>query len=322
MKAITLFVVGCIALNAQAASILFEDFEPGNVAVGPLDGQNGWSVLNGSVDVQSAVVHTSGTQAVEMADVSTITHSLTNNGNTLWIRFQARVSALPSSNPSTPFPNTSVAFYVNTNGNIVVYNGTTPVTTSTTMPINSWTQFDVYCDYDDANPNNWWWSLSMNGTYVGDMYVYSTNSILESIQLDSGSVTYIDQIDITDHEQAAGAPDFDMDGIPDWWELKYFWNKDAVTASAPSPTLGLTYLQTYIAGVSPLVSDPFLMQQTAFNALHWTSLPDRLYDVEWTSSLASNFVTIASNLAWPTETYTDNAHPTEAAGFYRLKARM
>ncbi|RKZ12527.1 hypothetical protein DRQ53_14635, partial [bacterium] len=233
-----------------------ETFEVADgVATGPINGQNGWISVGGSADVQSGIVQTNS-QALQMQNTQ-VSHDLSSEGSSMWLHFQARCTGIPDSTPTIP-ANTTLSFFVNTNLNLVVYSNTIPVELSVQVPTNAWIRFDIYCDYDDL-----YWDLSMDGTNVAaGLPLYSTNSQLASMAIGSGSSSpvYVDQIDVADTEQtASGLPDSDNDEIPDWWEQKYFGGVTNVVAGDPSGNDGLSYLETYITGISPTMFDPFVV---------------------------------------------------------------
>ena len=100
-----------LAWTASASTLLLEDFE--SAAVGSVGGHNNWVLESGTADVQTNKAFSS-TQALKVQNGS-VSHSLANNGNTIWTRFQAFVTAAPETNPTVTAGNTSVAFFVNTN---------------------------------------------------------------------------------------------------------------------------------------------------------------------------------------------------------------
>lgn len=312
----TLFTLA--ALDVSATTLLLENFEEADgIAGGSLAGQNGWAISGGSATVQSTVVQ-DGAQALEMGE-ATIAHELASGQSNLWIRFQARISAPPDSTPALPPGNTSLAFFVGANQHLFAYSNAVPVDLGVPMPLNEWTRFDVYCDYEAQV-----WNLSMDGITIGAaLPLYSTNTAIDSVQIanHSASATYFDRIEITDHEQASGAPDSNLDGVPDWWEIKHFGAIGIIDASGPCGNDGLTYHESYIAGVSPFVYDPFIAEQVAPNSLRWIAQPGRLYSIQWAPSLSESFVTIAT-VSWPNQEYTDGVYGNDLAGFYRLKVGM
>lgn len=55
----------------------------------------------------------------------------------------------------------------------------------------------------------------------------------------------------------------------------------------------------------------------------WTAKSNWVFDVYWTGDLAEDpFSCIASNLAFPTDIYTDTVHSVESAGFYKVKTHQ
>lgn len=315
LKRVILFF-SCLTIGVSATTLLHETFEPDDgLVAGPMAGQNGWAISSGTANVQSNVVH-SGGQALEMAQ-ATIMHAISSTNSTLWTRFQARIGGAPQNMPGEAHPNTSVAFFVGTNLNIVAYSNNIPVDLGAAMPTNVWTQFDVYCDYDLMV-----WNLSMDGTTIGvGLPLYSTGTTINSIQLssESNTRTYIDQLNLVDHELASNAPDLDLDQIPDWWELKHFGGITAATAGHPSGNSDMNILETYIAGVNPFIFDPFAVAYAG--NLNWISIPGRRYEIQWAPSLSSNFTTIAT-VDWPIDHYGNITNTLESSGFYRLNVSV
>ena len=317
MKIITLIIIGCMAGSTQAASVLFENFEPSNgVTTGSLDGQNGWAVDSGSGEVQTSVVQ-SGVQALEISSGS-ISKGISTNGSALWMHFYARITEVPQLDPVVDSASTVAVFYVNTSQNLVVLSNGVPVELTTQMPINIWTRFDVYCDYVAGV-----WNLAMDGSHVASGLPLVSSNPAEQVMVSNPSAAYsfLDSLDIADTEQVGEVPDSDADGIPDWWEQKNFGGVTNVVADNPSGNGDLTYEETYIAVLDPFVDDP------PFAALEnsevvWTPKLSRLHDVEWAPNLESNFVAIASDIAWPVDRYFDTAHTNELTGFYRVKIHL
>ena len=117
--------------------------------------------------------------------------------------------------------------------------------------------------------------------------------------------------------------DFSSDEIPDWWEQKYFGGVTRVIAGHLSGNDGFTYLDTYIAGVSPFTYDPFVAGFVpAGNGLIWTPVESRLYSVYWTPSLTNAFTLLQGDIPYPQSEFIDSSHSEEVAGFYRLKVQI
>jgi hypothetical protein len=167
----------------------------------------------------------------------------------------------------------------------------------------------------------------MNGVNIAaGLPLYSTNSPIGSMVVgnESPSPVYFDQIDIADTEQtASGLPDTDADSIPDWWEQKNFGGVTNVVAGNPSGNNGLTYLETYIAGVSPFVNEPFKVSPiSGGNGLQWTPVQSRLYSVYWTTNLLAGFTMLQENIPYPQSEFVDEQNTGETAGFYRLSVKV
>ena len=321
---IVVMVAGSMAvalLSANASPLPFlETFEVSNgVTNGAIDGQNGWVSDGGSADVQSGTFHT-GSQALRMQNAQ-VSQDLSSAGESMWLHFQTRCTGVPDANPAVP-ANTTLGFFINTNLNLVVYSNTIPVELNVPVRTNDWIRFDIYCDYTDH-----YWDLSMDGTNVAaGLPLYSTNSqLVGAMTIGNGgsSPVYIDQIDTADTEQTAGGlPDSDGDEIPDWWEQKYFGGVTNVIAGDPSGNDGLSYLETYITGISPTMFDPFVVTVVpGGNGLSWDPVESRLYSVYWAPSLADAFIW-QENFLYPQSEFIDLVHSNDVSGFYRLKVQV
>lgn len=307
-----------VSLSAQQLPFV-EGFDIADgITNGTIHGQHGWVLESGTAEVQTAVSQ-GGTQALEIQN-GQVSHDLSSDGSAVWIHFQARCTAAPATVPTVSSENTSLAFFVNPDLNLVVYSNSIPVVLNTQMPLNQWTRFDVYCDYDGQH-----WDLAMNGTNVAaGLPLYSTNSSVGMLVIgnDSSSSAYVDEITVVDTEPTAEVPDSDSDGIPDWWEQKNFGGVTSVSAGAVSGNAGLTYLQTYIAALSPTTFDPFVVSPVATGkGLAWSPAPSRLYSVYWTPSLTNAF-TWLQDLPYPESEFIDLIHGEQAAGFYQLNVQV
>ncbi len=318
MRTVLFIIVGCMVAGAQAASVLFEDFEPSNgVATGSLDGQNGWSVDSGSGNVQSSVVQ-SGNQALEIS-AGGVSKGISTNESVLWLHFYARITEAPQLDPVLDPASALVAFYVNTNLNLVVLSNGVPVELAAQIPVNVWTRFDIYC-----NSVSGVWNLAMDGSNVASGLPMVSSNAFDQVMVsnESAASSFLDSLDIADTEQVGKMPDSDADGIPDWWEQENFGGVTNCTAGAPSGNGGLTYKETYVAVLDPFSYDPPFMALDNPGAVQWTSKASRLHDVEWAPCLQSNFVAIASDIPWPVDSYFDAAHTNDPSGFYRVKIHL
>ena len=317
MKTYIATLLSLTMLNAVASTMLQETFE--TLSPGSIDGQGSWTVESGTGDVQTNQAN-GGTQALNIQSGS-VSHALTNGNNSIWTRFEAFLTEAPESNPTVTAGNTSVAFFVNTNLTLTVYSNTTPVELSTPIPTNVWVRFDVYCDYEQMT-----WNLSMNSTNVAaGLPLYSANQQVDEVLIanHSSASAYVDDIQILDEELAAEAPDLDSDGLPDWWEQKYGTSITALSAGAPSGNNGYTYLQTYIAGISPISSELFKTTQSGPFSISWNAKEGRIYDVLWSPSMQSNFTTVALGLPASQSEFTDLSNNTLLpTGFYKVQVRV
>jgi hypothetical protein len=305
-----------LAAYAGASTLLQESFE--SATPGSISGQNNWVLESGTGDVQTSEVY-AGSQALKVQNGS-VSHSLSNDKSAIWTRFQAFVTGAPETNPTVTAGNTSVAFFVNTNLTLTVYSNTTPVELDVPVATNVWTRFDVYCDYESMT-----WNLSMNGTTVSAaLPLYSDNQEIEEVLIanNSSDSVYVDDIEVVNEELAAQAPDIDNDGVPDWWEQKYGSSITGLSADAMSDNLGWTYLQAYIAGISPASNEPFVFIRNGLHGMSWTAKPGRIYDVLWSTNLMTGFTPLASNLIAQTD-FTDTTSNTNLpTGYYKLQVRV
>ena len=315
MKIIGYTLISLLSLNTYATTLLQESFDAADgINLGTIHGQNGWNLDSGTGTVQSSVVH-SGTQALEILD-GQVSHDLSSTGTAVWVNFQARITSIPDSNPPLTGLGDGIVFFVNTNLNLVASSNNVPVELNVQMPTNVWTRFDVYCDYEGA-----FWNLSMDGVTVVSGFPLPA-SVLQvgSLVVGNGGngSGYIDEIDVTDHEQipAGGAPDADSDGIADWWEQKYFGGATAADASAMASNGVHTLLETYIAGLSPAGN----FAVTMGSSLQWEGQEGRLYSVQSTTNLTTGFVTVASDIPWDQTSYVVNTNAN--ACFYQISVEL
>ena len=94
------------------------------------------------------------------------------------------------------------------------------------------------------------------------------------------------------------ALDTDGDGLPDWWETRYFGNATNASPQGIAAN-GFDHLQCYLLGLDP--TDPhstFKVQgacqsATGYPQISWNSIGGKTYSVQYANSLvtSTNFIT-------------------------------
>ena len=140
----------------------FERFE--TLEVGDLDGQRKWEATDGVV--QTGVV-LEGSKAGSITNRSgNITHTFVDAQTNVWTDFFVRVA---QGRAPTPPAGSTFAFYVNEDGGVIAYNGTTTQLVATAVSEDSWVRFSTHSDYANTN-----WDLYMNGRSVAtDLQFYN-----------------------------------------------------------------------------------------------------------------------------------------------------
>lgn len=136
-----------------------------------------------------------------------------------------------------------------------------------------------------------------------------------------------------------GTLDTDHDGLPDWWESRYFATSTDAFPGATAAN-GFSNLQCYWLGLNPTDSDSTFRAQaslqsgTGYPQIRWASVGGRRYAVEYADSLAvsgASFIPVLTvtetNVAAGVEStatfvddYTLTGNPPGAKGrFYRIR---
>jgi hypothetical protein len=171
-----------------------------------------------------------------------------------------------------------------------------------------------------------------SGTTTGTFTLpFGTNAdvIGESRQITITNGTFSDTFTAYDAHlyRIASIGDNDRDGIPDWWENRYFGNTNVShgSASDDSDADGFRDLYEYLAGTDPtnaasLFKISGLTRQGAGQlALDWQSVQSKVYSIQMATNLPGTWSVVRSNmLAAPaTNTYSMTAPPTDRA-FFRI----
>lgn len=133
--------------------------------------------------------------------------------------------------------------------------------------------------------------------------------------------------------------DTDQDGLPDWWESRYFGDITNAPPSAPAAN-GFSHLQSYWLGLDPTNPDSTFRVQatlqtgTGYPQISWSSVGGKSYAVEYannlmisgesfTPALTVTETNVPAGVA-STETFLDDgtltgAAPGTSSRFYRVK---
>ena len=124
-----------------------------------------------------------------------------------------------------------------------------------------------------------------------------------------------------------GEWDSDGDGLPDWWERRYFGGATSAHAGALGVNGVNTLLQTYLAGLDPTDPDATLrIGETVFGEngvvrIVWNSEPGVIYTIEKSFDLRGGFWPLVEGIPAtpPTNTYEDTLDPQDSRPvFYRI----
>ena len=174
-----------LALGAGASTVDFADsfsYADGT----PLQGTNGWTVSgNGTAFAENGVARVSD---------ATIANAFTDSQTAVWTDFYLQPTFGESDDTPGPPAGASFAFYVNTASNVVVYDGTSQVTTGVTVEEGAWTRFTVHSDYGTDT-----WDLYVDGVAVTNglgFYNTDTASFGKFGVLGAGSNDLLDDLHV------------------------------------------------------------------------------------------------------------------------------
>jgi len=121
--------------------------------------------------------------------------------------------------------------------------------------------------------------------------------------------------------------DLDGDGLPDVWEQQYFSNPTNATSGGNGDGDTLDNRAEYIAGTIPTSGSSAFEVSDAGSSLsgfvlNWTAVEGRAYGVKWADSLTNGFQSLATDIAYPQNSYTDTVHTAEGEGFYSIDVKL
>ena len=279
-----------LTFSARASLPLYETFNTS-------ESTNAWTFSEGAEAIIQSNVFFEGS-ALQL-NSGAMARGVSNNSVSIWVRFHARITDAPKSDPEVSNSNTSVAFFINSDRKLVVYDSTNATITNIQLETNDWINFDIYCDYQ---ANQWMMTVTTNNgtataTNTGWLALYSTGSQLESLLIanNGSSSVYFDELQINNTEptnSVVARIDTNGNDIPDWWEKHYFGNA-GVTNILDKARNGIMNLRdAYIAGIDPTNPDDALrinkMGLTG-RKLGWERKPGRVYDVYYAENLITGF---------------------------------
>jgi PKD repeat protein len=151
----------------------------------------------------------------------------------------------------------------------------------------------------------------------GKFYLYYTYSI-------AGGFNRYSDAQLVRRTITVEPQDTDVDGIADWWELRYFGSLTNANNTTDADHDGFLDFCEYGAGTDPTNGSSCLLfsevRATGSNIeLRWESASNRIYQIMMTTNLFRPFTPLATNL-WttsPLNVYTD-AFQGRPTTFYRL----
>lgn len=111
----------------------------------------------------------------------------------------------------------------------------------------------------------------------------------------------------------------DSNGIPDWWETRYFGGPTNANPTALASNRINSVRQAYIAGLDPTDSKSRFEISRWNDVLSWSAVSGRVYTIYWASNLLSGFQPLETN---STGTYTTALHGTGTKGFYKIDVQL
>ena len=198
---------------------LVMDFErlPMNRSV---DGRQGWAVPRGGASIQTQTVHNGLCALAVTGNESLVFLNCAERTNeTMWIDFYLRPARAEIDFTNSLPPRAAVAFHVQSNGWLRVYDGSIGNWTTLAhapLPTDEWSRISVCTDAAGRR-----WSLRLNDAEIGAGLGFANpTSVFAGVCFlhDGTAPTILDDLTVSTNEPEADA---DRDGLPDVWEQAY-----------------------------------------------------------------------------------------------------
>lgn len=124
--------------------------------------------------------------------------------------------------------------------------------------------------------------------------------------------------------------DWDNDGLPDHWELRYTVRRSVLSSTSDFDNDGFSAKEEYIAGTKPLDSGsrfnvyliPIELGDGWYFITEWNAVTGRVYNVSWAPTLFDPFELLETNIEHPQNSHTDTNHVAGPKGFYKVEVRL
>jgi len=237
------FVYTILSDAVDWGSIPFEEtFE--DLILGDLSGQRGWVSEGGVVQTNTSFGGSLKAGAIT-TPLGSIQHSFNGAKERVWTDMHLQVVQMNAK--PRPDEDSTVAFYVATNSQVMVFDGTNAVSSSLTAAADTWVRFTTFSDYAAKT-----WLLYVNGIQAGPFGFFDpTVAGFRSLAV-TGEGSFVDDLLVTESElftlYASG-------GIitPLAWVLSYGGDPTLSNQDEDSLTLD----QEYLIETDPTVSNAF-----------------------------------------------------------------